>query len=296
MTRFCNGLRERGERPLTADERARVAAARRSWTWTAAARAVLVPCALGVLVPTGLAAQLLPRTAGLVLAGIATAAVVFFLFPAAIAWTFDALRVRRALGADLAGGTVVELGDGARTLAVLPRSSRALGGEGAGEELPRVEMGEAAPAPAEAPTYGVAVEGDVAGAREHGWVRRALAPEEREELRGIAGVLRRAPLRLVAVSTIYALLLGDAARTERTASLALVLAFGVVVLGSGWLRWLRGRALAARLLADESEGWIVRATAGALAGTEVLPGSGAHWTQAGAPAEWRLRAGKKRKR
>jgi hypothetical protein len=296
MARFCEGLEERATRPLTAEERARVETARRSWTITAAARAACVPAALAATIPLTLVAQLLPGGARDALTVTVVAIDLFFVVPAAVVWTGDAIRARRHLARDLHDGVAIELGDGTRSLVVLPWSGRVVARDGAPQDLQaRVELGDAAPPPADAPTYGVPLESaDVDGLRANGWVRRALVPGERDELRRIAAVLRRVPLRLPLLTTAFVLVTGQILANEHDLAGAILVAIGALSLVAGWGRWLRGRALGARLLADEAEGWIVRATAGELAGTEVLPASGAQWTQAGSPVGWRLRASRRR--
>ena len=296
MARFCEGLEERATRPLTAEERARVEAARRSWTFTAAARAALVPGVFAATIPLTLAAQLLPGGARDALTVTVVAIAVFFVAPWAVVWTGDAIRTRRHLARDLHDGIAIELGDATRSLVALPASGRVLARDGVPQDLhARVEIGDAAPPPADAPTYGVPLESaDIDGLRENGWVRRALVPGERDELRRIAALLRRVPLRLPLLTTAFILLTGRILADEGGLGGPALVAVGALSLVAGWGRWLRGRALAARLLADEAEGWIVRATAGHLAGTEVLPASGAQWTQAGAPVGWRLRASRRR--
>jgi hypothetical protein len=294
MARFCEGLREQRTRPLTPPERARVVAARRSWTRTALARGALVPVALFSVVPLVLGASLLPPALGDVAGRVASLGALLVGFPLSILWVIEAIRVRTALSRDLAGGEVAEFGEGAPSLAVLPRSSRLLARDGAAvADFPKVEVGEAAEVPEATPTYGLAFE-DAAGALAHGWVRRALAADEREELRRLAARLRGPPIRLAIVSVIFAALAARAlvAGAEALGGSGLLLAFAVFLLGASWWRWLRGRRLAERLLSDEAEGWVVRATTGELVGTEVLPTSRVQWTHRGAPAAWRLRAGR----
>jgi hypothetical protein len=296
MARFCEGLEEREERALGAEERARAEAARRSWTWTAAARAVLVPGALLAVVPVALAAAVLPQRIATIVDVAATFLALFAAAPAALLWAGDALRARRALARDLRGGTALVFGAPPEELVVLPHSGRVLERGGVSQDLQaRVVVGDAAPPPADAPTYGLPLpDADASGVLAHGWVRRALVPAERAELQRLAEILRRPPLRLAAMTGLFFLLGQPIVAGERDLAGAVLLAAGLVLLGGGWVRWARGRTLASRLLADAAEGWIVRATAGELAGTEVLPGSGAHWTQGGAPAAWRLRASRRR--
>jgi hypothetical protein len=148
-------------------------------------------------------------------------------------------------------------------------------------------IGAAAPPPDEPPTYAVAA--DPAGeARALGLVRRALSRDERDEIRRHARRFARIPASLLAATALAGAALGvwlvEEGRTLARGSGLL----WVVVLALAWWRAVGARRLAARLRADESEGWVLRATAGSAAGMEILPSSRANWTAHGSPAAWRL--------
>ena len=64
-----------------------------------------------------------------------------------------------------------------------------------------------------------------------------------------------------------------------------------VVLALHWWRVVRDVRAAARLRADADDGWAYRDAGGEADAREVLPASGAFWTAAGVPAEWRLHHG-----
>jgi hypothetical protein len=295
--RWCEGVAETAERPLTEGERAALARLRRRLAWRIAgwlALAVASPlaaaAAIALAVRGGPAHPEALRTVGAVafLAGV-------LLGPAAaLLRAHDLQRERRRLRRDAAAGIAVEFGAGA--LAVVPASGRIVARGGRSADLrARVRLGDAAPLPAATPTYALAgaLAGD-ADARELsslGLVRRPLSREERDELRGHARGLRRVPRSLWLVGAWWALaaLRGVARTGPRRRELVLVV---TLPLALGAWRLLRARALAARLEADAEEGWAIRATAGATSGDEALPASRAAWTARGAPAPWRLGAGR----
>jgi len=150
-----------------------------------------------------------------------------------------------------------------------------------------VVVGAAAPPPPEAPTYAVAVE--AAGeAMALGLVRRALSRDERVEIRSHASRLGRIPLSLFAATALVGAAVGVWLAGEGRGAAGGSGLLWATVLALAWWRAVGARRLAARLRADESEGWVLRATAGAVAGMEVLPSSRASWTAHGSPAPWRI--------
>lgn len=286
MIRFCLGLPEAGRRPLSDEERRRVSALRGRLVRRAARRALLgcAAAAGGVAGGAALAGEGFYRVA------VAAFAAAAFPLAAALLAVRDAARDGRRLAADLREGTADLFARGARSLAVLAHARRVLARDGSPADLrePAV-VGAAAPPPEETPTYAVAA--DPAGeARTLGLVRRALSREERDEILRHARRLARIPASLLAATAVAGAgmgvwLAGKGGEAARGSGLL----WGVL-LALAWWRAVGARRLAARLRDDESEGWVLRATAGSAAGTEVLPASRASWTAHGSPAAWRLAA------
>jgi hypothetical protein len=125
------------------------------------------------------------------------------------------------------------------------------------------------------------------------WVKRALSPDERAEVeRHARRVARISPL-LVLFSVVLAAGAAAGLSSEAAGDAGLFPGLALAaVLGLDWLRVLRGRRAGARLRADAEGGWAYRGVAGGAQEYEVLPTSGALWTSAGAPAEWRLGGGR----
>jgi hypothetical protein len=174
---------------------------------------------------------------------------------------------------------------------VLPASERVLARDGRPADLRAfAPVGAAAAAPAAAPTYAIAAGGDAREIVASGLVRRPLSAEEREEIRAHARQLRRIPWTFWLVAAWWGLGAVEWVRgVDRRSPLVAVLTASLAL---GLWRLHRARALAARLEADAEEGWALRATAGATAGDEALPGSRAAWNARGAPARWRTGAGR----
>jgi hypothetical protein len=284
--RFCLGLPEAGRRPLTEPERGRVAALRGRLVGRSVRRALLAGAlaAGGVVAGVAAAGAGWYRTAVSVFAGAALA------LAAALLALRDAARDGRRLAADLRDGTADLFARGSRSLAVLAHTRRVVARDGSPADLGEPALvGAAAPPPEEPPTYAVAA--DPAGeARALGLVRRALSRDERDEIRGHARRFARIPASLLAATALAGLATGVwLAEEGREAARGSGLLW-VVLLGLAWWRAVGARRLAARLRADEHEGWVLRATAGSAAGTEILPASRASWTAHGAPATWRLAA------
>lgn len=292
-TRFCAGLPFDGERPLTAEERARLAVRRRAWGARALARVAFVPAvlAVGSAVVAGAAgagAELLAATGAVVFGLVTPIAALVHAWGAATTWLL--------LGRDARDGRALRFAGGGRSVAILPHSGFALEWDGVPAAVERrLHVGEAAEVPAGAATYAV----DVSTARVApglDLVRRPLSPAEREEILCHAARLGRVPLVLGGFSAAFVLLAaqvlgaGDAGAAE--AALVLVWA---AVLAYGWSRFLRARAMSRKLREDASNGWALRATAGAPAGNEVLAISGATWTVHGGPAPWRTFRGSLRR-
>jgi hypothetical protein len=286
VTRFCAGLRESGGRALSEEERVRATAFRRRL-----ARATVLRALQGAaIVPAAaVASARLGDSFGPEVALGALVVTAFVAAGAALA-VRDALRDRRRLGRDLRDpAPVLVFAAGTRSLDVLARSGRLVARDGAAADLrERVAVGAAAPPPRDAPTY--AVSADVAtGALALGLVRRALSADECAELRGHAARLARIPASLVLATAAGGAAVGVwIASPERGGDGSGALWMGVVALS--WWRAFAARRLAARLREDVGDGWVLRATAGDLAGTELLPASRASWTARGVPAAWRLQA------
>lgn len=300
MTRFCENLPEEAPRPFTDEERGRVAAARRGWTFRCGLRAALVPSALVSGLPVAHVFSYSPDTVtGGTIGAFAIALGVLLAFPAAILYLRDAVRIRGQLTRDLAGGEALVFRRDGRSIAILPVSRRVLERDGApGDLATRAELGEASPPPAAAPTYSVPLTMEADEVRAHGWVKRPLTPQEHAEIAAHSARLGRFPIGLVAASFVvlavsFARVRGDDAAAGVHPAL---LAGWVALVVLGWWRAARNRALAAKLRDDDEDGWAVRATTGEHAGVEALPNSGVHWTAGGAPARWRLRAGRRLRR
>jgi len=297
--RYCEGLPERGTRPLTAGERARVEhdGRRARLRVGLAAAGLLAPPAVAVLsVAVAVVLAEVPGGQGWATSVGAAGFVVAFLvgIPLSLLSLRDAVRALRLARADLRLGEVVEFGDGPRSIVVLPRSGRALARDGAvAGALRPVHFGEAASVPADRPTYAVPASSLPEGAPPLGWVRRALAPDEREEARAHAAGLLRLPRLLLGLTAFFVAMLafhlGRAAATDERVPLSG--AAWAVGLALGWLAVWRRRGVARRLLEDVEDGWVLRATDGARAGAEVLPASGLLWSEGAAPAAWRLSRG-----
>jgi hypothetical protein len=285
VIRFCAGLREAGERALTGVERGRAAALRARLSRSAILRAAGAAAVLPAGVAGGVA---LAAAAGPTAALAAFVATAFGTAAAALA-VRDALRDRVRLGRDLREEAAVRLfAAGTRSLAVLAHSGRVVARDGAETDLrERAAVGAAAAPPGDPPTYAVASDA-AAQTLALGLVRRALSGEEREELRGHARRLARIPAALLVATALGGLGVGASLGAERPGDGSAVLWLAVV--GLTWWRALGSRRLAARLREDEADGWVLRSTAGDLAGTELLPASRASWTSRGVPAPWRLAA------
>lgn len=287
--RYCEGLPERRVRPLAPPERGRLLRLRARLRRSVLAR-LLLAAALPLACARSLAGTLHPGWSpqALTLAwGVLTAVAL----PLLLLWARDALRALQRLGRDLAAGSLVEFGREAASLAVLPCSGRVVERGACPADLrDRAEIGEAAPVPDHAATFAFSSPGLEVEIARNGLVRRRLTDEERAELRAHAARLRRPPL-LVLAGLALSIAWGAHLTLDPT-DLAAVRALGVataaVYLG------LVGRAIGRRvrtgrwLSEDVEQGWVLRATVGALAGAELLGASGIEWTFAGAPAGWRV--------
>jgi hypothetical protein len=284
VTRFCLGLPEAGRRALSDDERRRVAELRRLISVSVTDRGLL---ASGAAV-LGSAIAVAANAAGWHAAAAAVAIAATFGFGAALLGLRDSWRDGRRVAADLREGAVDRFARGTRSLEVLVHARRVVARDGVPADLrERVVVGAAAPPPPEAPTYAVAVE--AAGeAMALGLVRRALSRDERDEIRGHATRLGRIPLSLFAATAMAGVAVGVWLAGEGKGAAGGSGLLWAAVLALAWWRAVGARRLAARLRADESEGWVLRATAGSVAGMEILPSSRASWTAHGSPAPWRL--------
>jgi hypothetical protein len=284
VTRFCLGLPEAGRRPFSDEERGRVAKLGRLLSRSAVLRAFL---AAGVAA-AGAAAGVAAGEAGWRRVAVATFAAATFGFAAALLGLRDSWRDGRRVAADLREGAVEIFERGTRSLAVLVHARRVLARDGGPADLQeRAAVGAAAPPPSEAPTYAVSV--DAAGeAMALGLVRRALSRDERDEIQRHARRLGRIPASLLAGTALAGAAVGVWLAGERREAAGGSALLWTAVLALAWWRAVGARRLAARLRADESEGWVLRATAGAIAGMEILPSSRASWTAHGSPAPWRI--------
>lgn len=289
VIRYCEGRPERAPRTLGPDERTRVIRFHRWLRARVAWRALAVPLVCGLAWAAALGAPLVAhaRHAG-ALGGLATLGV---LLPVALLWIAAGLRGVRALGRDVEGGVVLEFGDGEAALAILPESERvlAIGGEPA-DLRERAPVGEAAPPAPAGATYALEAAALERAAYANGLVRRPLTAAERAELAKHVARLARPTW------TSVLLAVGAVAVAARIASSpgapAALRALAVVVLGAGAfysLRRLWSLLRLARTLEDDAEdGWVVRLTAGEMAGDELLLRSGVPWTVEGGPADWRM--------
>lgn len=293
--RFCDGIPERATRALSANERLalRIASGRALRKAGLALAGVAAPI---LAVPTVLLAAAAlgadPESAGVAAAALAVVALLGGL-PVAILFARDAIRAARALRRDVARGEVVLFGAGVNERVVLAESLHLVGR--AGEVVApvrRAAVGEAAPPPPAPPTWALSaaeVPAPLAGAA---WVKRALSPDERAELDRHARRVGRISPVLVLVSLVLAAGAAASLSSGQSGPRLLVDLAVVPLLALQWVRVLRDRRAAARLRADADDGWAYRgAAAEEDAALEVLPASGAYWTWAGAPAEWRLRHG-----
>jgi hypothetical protein len=290
--RFCEGRPERGERPLTADERLALGiAARRAARKAAFALAVLaVPLVLppsAALVALALGAE--PEGAAPAIAVLSLLALLGGL-PVAIAHARAAIRAARALRRDARRGEAVIFGEGALETVVLAESRHVVGRGGLTvAPVRRVALGEAAAPPPAPPTYALSALESPGAVREGGWVKRALSRDERAELEGHARRFGRVPPVLVLASLVLAAAAASGAGTSGEPDAGLVPGVALaVVLGLHWWRVVRDVRAATRLRADADEGWAYRGLGAGAGAYEVLPTSGASWTSGGAPAEWRL--------
>ncbi|ACG73025.1 conserved hypothetical protein [Anaeromyxobacter sp. K] len=287
--RYCEGRPESGARPLTPGERAWAAALRRRLALRAGLAALAGPLALATVPLAPWFARHVMRLGERMAyaAGTGWMGLVLLLgVPAAVLLVRDGLRAWRTLARDLDEGLAVRFGDGAGALELLPRSGRVLPG-GARGRARRVAVGEAAAVPADPVTWALPVSDVPEALQGGGWVKRALTPEEKDEIAAFAARVARFPWAL-AILTL-ALLAAAAGRAGAHAAAPATAALWVLAAGLGWWRVASARAMAARLRVDVREGWVMRATAGAAAGDEMLPDSRAAWARAGAPAPWRLR-------
>lgn len=293
--RFCEGIPERATRPLSADERLAVAIASRRATRKAALAlaGVAVPVlAVPAVFLGAVAIGVDPEGAVLVLPLLVAVGLLGGL-PVALLFARDAIRAARALRRDVARGEAMVFGAGLEERVVLTGSRHLLGRAGkVVAPVRRAAVGEAAappPAPAIWALSSAEIPPALAGAA---WVKRALSPDERAELARHARRFGRISPLLVLLSVVLAAGAAASLSSGRTGPRLLVDLAVVPLLVLQWIRVLRDRRAAARLRADADDGWAYRgAAAEEDAALEVLPASGAYWTWAGAPAEWRLRHG-----
>lgn len=289
---YCSGRPERGARPLTPAERARIAARRDVLRRHLVLRLAAVVAA--PLAPVPLARRALawvPGGLGELEATLLLASGAFLLLPVALLWARDGARAARALGRDLRAGVALQFGDGAARLVLLPESGAILELDGAPGDLRDVgRLGHAAPPAGDGPLYALVAPGVEAEVAASGLMRRPLTADERAELSGHAARLLRIPWLLAGglfASTFLGARLAafpDAPAPARALTLGLVL----LLVGGALHRLLAMRSLAHRLEEDAEEGWAVRVTRGAAAGDELLGASGLPWTVEGGPAEWRV--------
>jgi hypothetical protein len=292
VIRYCEGRPERPSRALGPDERARVASFRRSLWARTVLRVLLVPAAMAAAWGAALAARaVLPDGAGREVPALVALALLVVAVPVALLRAADGVRGVRAVRRDLAGGVALEFGDGDARLAILPESERVLAIGGLPADLgERAHVGEAAPPAPELPTYAMDAAALERPAFQNGLVRRALTPAERAELTAHVARLVRPPWFFVAAALGGALLgVRLAASPDAPAP---VRALAVVALLAGAFvsarRYWRLRHLAQTLRDDADDGWVIRLTAGEMAGDELLLRSGVPWTVEGGPADWRL--------
>jgi hypothetical protein len=293
--RFCEGRPERAARPLTAGERAALAVASRRAARKAglALGGLLVP----FLLPPGGALAALALGADPGGAAPAVGALVLFAvlgaLPVAILFARDAVRGTRALRRDARRGEAVVFGDGPGEVVVLAESLHVIGRGGViVAPVGRVALGDAAPPPPAPPTYALSAAESPVGLRDGAWGKRALSPEERAEIERHARRFGRVPPFLALASLVLAAVAAAelGAGAEPAQGLLPGVALGVV-LALHWWRVVRDVRAAARLRADADDGWAYRGLGEGVEGSEVLPASGASWTSAGVPAEWRLHHG-----
>lgn len=292
--RFCRGLPQTGERPLTDGERALLtaevarAASRVRVYWA------LVACAplLGVGGVVGANVLKLSNSQAAAVAGLG----IFMSFLSLPLLLLDLVRQRRRakeLERALVSGAVLTFGNGPATLVVLEVSRFIL--EGGARQ--RAELRFCALPPLDPPMSSLPSEARHEAGFE-GFRRRRLTDDERAE---IADHLVRIHPRGQPV--VLCLL---------TAGFVGLLAAGLASVATGTARfqtgnvgdWIRGlvwllvlglwhwsawanRVKEAQLREDLEDGWALRAVAGELAGSEGLPYSGAAWTAGGALAPWR---------
>lgn len=289
--RYCEGRPETGARPLTPGERAAALRLRRGLAvraWVGAAVGLLV-LATAPLAPWFARHVMALDARSAYAAGAGWIGLALLLgIPAAVLLVRDGLRSWRALAGDLARGEAVRFGEGAAALEVLPRSGHVLARGGAPARARRVAVGEAAAPPHDPVTWALPVAEVPEPLQGGGWMKRALTPEEKDEIAAFAARVARFPWAL-AVLTLGLLAAAAGRSGVQGGASPVTAALWVLAAGLGWWRVASARAMAARLRADVREGWVMRATAGTAAGDEMLPASRAAWARAGAPASWRLR-------
>jgi hypothetical protein len=287
-TSYCAGLPLERERPLSADELARVTALRRAWGRRTLARLAFVPVAFfvggaiasGAHGASGEDAPLIAAAAFVIFGVLAPFAALVHAGAAAASW----LR----LGRDVRERRALRFAAGERSVSVLLRSGFVLEWDGAPAAAERrLGVGEAAEVPASAPTYAVDL-GTAGTAPGLAIVRRPLSPAERDEVLAHAGRLARVPLVLGVFTGAFVLLAARVLETRRSGSAVGLVVVWAALLAYAWWRLVRARVLSRKLRADASNGWALRATEGEAAGDEVLAVSGATWTVQGAPAAWRV--------
>jgi hypothetical protein len=296
--RFCEGRPERSTRPLTGEERVALEIAERR----AARKAAFALAAVAVpflVVPAGAlvaaAVGVHPEGAVPALGTLALLAVLGGL-PVAVVFARGAVRAVSGLRRDLRRGEVVVFGEGPDAAAVLVESRHVIGRAGVVvAPVRRAAVGEAAAPPPAPPTYAL-VDADVPPSlRSAAWVKRALSPEERAELERHARRFGRVSPALVVFSCVFGAVTAAGLSHHGATDVGVLPAVALaLVLALDWWRVLRNRRAGSQLRADADEGWAFRGVSQSVHEYEVLPASGAFWTSAGAPAEWRLAPGARR--
>ncbi|MBS2025500.1 MAG: hypothetical protein JST92_24130 [Deltaproteobacteria bacterium] len=290
--RFCRGLPQTGERPLTDGERALLtaevarAASRVRVYWALVACAPLLGLGSAVLA-IALRLDFRSREEVVVLGFTAS----LFALVVIVKHLRDQRRRVRDLPLELESGTVLEFGSEPSTL-ILEKSLRVLG-TSIGEP---VEVRMCAPSPADAPLS--ALPDELRGSRPIGVLRRRLSEDEREELVEHVARARASALPVpIAITAMVMAGLGEARliviavgwRSTRLASwqlMAQAVLWLLIFLATYW-RFKAERRLRSGLRKDHEEGWVLRATEGPGAGDEGLPNGGVAWMDRGEPSSWR---------